>query len=327
MKRIVLIFAVSLLCIGMLFGCSASSKDAAMPESSAYYGGYMADAADSYYEYEPEAPAAVEESKSAWSSNGNTAAAPETPALANRKIIRNANVNVQTLEFDKFIESLDAAINGVGGFVESSNVGGTEYYRRNKLRSATFVIRVPAASLDSFLNTIDGLGNVTSMSTNMRDVTTSYVDSEKHLEALRAEQDALLEILKSATTVEDIITVQDRLSYVKYEIESYESILRSYDDQIDLSTVTLYLSEVEHETVVEPETFGQEVARKFRESLENVGDFFRNLGVFLFGSAPAILVFLAFNGLIVLVVVLCIRGGIKRRAKRRAKKAEQQKAE
>ena len=186
------------------------------------------------------------------------------------------------------------------------------------------MIRIPADSLDAFLDTVDGLGNVTSMSTSMRDVTTNYVDSEKHLEALRTEQDARLEILKSATTVEDIITVQDRLSYVKYEIESYESILRSYDDQIDLSTVTLYLSEVERETVVEKETFGQEVGRRFKESLESVGDFFRDLGAWLFGNAPSIVVFLVFNGVIVLIIVLSIKGGIKRRAKRRAKKLEEQ---
>ena len=316
MKRIPLLFVALLLTVGLLFGCSAV-KNAAAPE--AYYGGYAADMADSYYE----SPVAPEEAKGSWASNDSAVPQVDTTALANRKIIRNATVNVQTLEFETFIEKLNAAINGVGGFVESSNVGGQEYYNRSRMRSATFVIRVPAASLDAFLNTIDGLGNVTSMNTSLRDVTTNYVDSEKHLEALRAEQDALLEILKSATTVEDIITVQDRLSYVKYEIESYESILRSYDDQIDLSTVTLYLSEVARETVVEPETFGQEVSRRFAESLEGVGEFFRDLGAWLFGNAPAILVFLTFNGVMVLIIVLAIKGGIKRRAKRRAKKAEQ----
>lgn len=319
MKRFLLIFAAALLAIGMLFGCSAKASRNDAP--AAYYGGYADTAYDGIAEEPMEAPMpASEESKTAFSSNSSNTT--QTNLLANRKIIRNASMSVQTLEFDLFIEKLNDAVNGVGGFIESSNVGGREYYSSRNLRNATYVIRVPAASLDAFLNTVDGLGNVTSLNTNMRDVTTSYVDSQKHLEALRAEQEALLEILKSATTVEDIITVQDRLSYVKYEIESYEGILRTYDDQVDLSTVTLSLYEVEHETVVEPETFGQEVARRFRNSMENVGEFFRNLGAWLFGNAPEIVVFLAFNGVIVLIIVLSIRGGIKRRAKRRAKLTE-----
>ena len=317
MKKIAIILLSVLVLAGAAFGCSAQkSAEAREYNGSGYY-------ADTAAYYEAEAPMATE-AKNAFGGSEAALNSAEIPALATRKIIRNASVNVQTLEFDKFIDALNDAINGVGGFVESSSVGGREYYYRSSMRTANFTIRVPASSLDDFLNTLDGLGNVTSMSTSLRDVTTNYVDTEKHLEALRAEQEALLEILKSATTVEDIITVQDRLSYVKYEIESYESVLRSYDDQIDLSTVTLRLSEVERETVVEPETFSQEVSRRFQESLESVGEFFRDLGAWLFGNAPSIFVFLAFNGVIVLIIVLCVKGGIKRRAKRRAKQAEKE---
>ena len=326
MKRFLLIFVMTLLVAGMLFGCNGRSVKNA--EAPAYGGAYYADAADVAYDEPAEMPAEyAEESKTAFNGSGNVQSDPAAAPLNNRKIIRNANVSVQTLEFDKFLENLDAAIGAVGGFVESSNIGGREYYSRYNLRSATYTIRVPAASLDSFLNTVDGLGNVTSLSTNMRDVTTAYVDSEKHLEALRAEQEALLEILKSATTVEDIITVQDRLTYVKYEIESYESILRTYDDQVDLSTVTLHLNEVEHESVVEPETFGQEVSRRFRDSLENVGYGFRSFGAWLFGNAPEIIVLLVINGAIALIIIFSIRGGIKRRAKRKAKKLAEQNAQ
>ena len=122
-------------------------------------------------------------------------------------------------------------------------------------------------------------------------------------------------------TVEDIITVQDRLTYVRYEIESYEAILRTYDDQIALSTVSLSVNEVEKETPVEKETFGQEVSRRFKESLESVGDFFRDLGAWLFGSAPEIIVVLVFLGVHVLIVILIVKG-IKRRVRKNREKAQ-----
>lgn len=322
MKRTMLVVLSVLLMAAVAFGCAKGASQAAngnhydyaAEEPAAAYEEYAFDEA-----FEP-SPAEVE---TASMTNGK-ADGTQSTALSNRKIIRNADVSVQTLEFDAFLEKLNAQVESFGGFIETSNVGGRTYYNQSKLRNAYLVIRIPAENLDAFLGIVNGLGNVTNCSTGMRDVTTNYIDYEKHLESLRTEQEALLEILKSATTVEDLITVQNRLSEVRYEIESYESIIRSYDDQIDLSTVTLNLTEVERETVVEPETFGQEVSRRFKESMEDVGENLKSFAAGLMGNAPHIVVFLVINGLIALVIVLIIRGSIKSARKRRAKRAEQQ---
>ena len=313
MKRASLIILSVLLLAATAFGCSAKQ---AAPEAN-HSGGYYD--ADAYYADESMyAPAEAE----SVSMSNRTEYKNQSPALENRKIIRNANVTVQTLEFDAFLEKLNEQVESLGGFVETSNIGGRTYYNQTKLRNAYIMVRVPAESLDALLAAVDGLGNVTNMSTGMRDVTTAYIDSEKHLESLRVEQEALLKILESATTVEDLITVQNRLSEVRYEIESYESILRSYDDQIDLSTVEITLNEVERVTVTEPETFWQEVSRRFKDSMEDVGDNLKSFGAGVMGNAPHIVVFLVINGLIALVIVLIIRGAIKSAAKRRARKQQ-----
>ena len=317
MKRIAPILLVLLLVIGASFGCSNKS------ESAAYGGYYYTDEAPAEYYYETAdavaEPAAINTSYAMEPEYGKTAGT--SPALSNRKIIRNANISVETLSFDEFLVQLSATVGEYGGYVESSSVGGRTMRYDHQLRYANYVIRIPADRLDDFLNTVSGLGNVTSVNTSLRDVTTNYVDSEKHLEALRTEQAALLDILSKADTVEDIITVQDRLTYVGYEIESYESILRTYDDQIALSTVTLNISEVERETPVEEETFGDEVSRRFHESLENVGNGFKNFGAWLFGNAPELIVILVILGGLVLIVVLVVKGVKKRIAKKRAKAA------
>lgn len=307
MKRIVIILISALLLVGVAFGCASKSES---PRAESYYN--RNDYADSYYEYggyaeyEPEAYA--EEAKSGMGTvQSSEPFSSTTQALENRKIIRNADVVAQTLAFDAFLEQLGNAVSSVGGYIESSSVSGRTIRNSEQLRTARFTIRVPADKLDAFLNTVSGLGNVTSQSTSLRDVTTSYVDSEKHLEALRVEQDALLEILAKAETVEDIITVQDRLTYVRYEIESYESILRTYDDQIDLSSVSLRVDEVERETPVEEESFGQEVSRRFSENLEDIGDGFKNFAAGFLGSAPTIIITLLILALIALIVVLIVR--------------------
>ena len=112
MKRIIPI-ALALLLLCAVFGCSgkaASQKDSYYEYSSSAY----VDA-----EYAMEAPAEAmndsygfrEESKS------ETATAP---ALSNRKIIRNANMTVETLAFDTFVDQLTAFIGSFGGYVESA---------------------------------------------------------------------------------------------------------------------------------------------------------------------------------------------------------------
>ena len=314
MKRIIPI-ALVLLLLCTAIGCS--NKSAAREGDSYYANSASQYYADAEYEaaYEPEAPA---EAAYGFTNESKTSAS-QSPALSNRKIIRNADLTVETLQFDTFLEELSASVGSFGGYVESSSLGDRGYRNGQQLHYARYTIRVPAEQLDAFLNTVSDLGNVTSLNTGLRDVTTSYVDSEKHLESLRVEQQALLEILAKAETVEDIITVQDRLTYVRYEIESYEAILRTYDDQIALSSVNLTVNEVERETPVEKETFGQEVSRRFNESLTDVGDSCKNFAAGFLGNSPIILVTVLILGLIVLVVVLIIKGTKKHYAKKRAK--------
>ena len=61
----------------------------------------------------------------------------------------------------------------------------------------------------------------------------------------------------------------------------------------------------------------------FSDHVEDVGENLRDLGAWIMGNAPHIVVFLLVNGVIVLIIVLIIRGAVRRSKKRRAKRAEQ----
>ena len=65
----------------------------------------------------------------------------------------------------------------------------------------------------------------------MDDVTLRYVDVDSHKKALETEQERLLALLEKAENVEDIITIENRLSDVRYELENYESQIRLLDNQ------------------------------------------------------------------------------------------------
>jgi hypothetical protein len=165
------------------------------------------------------------------------------------------------------------------------------------------------------------LGNVTYKNLYTRDVTLTYVDLESHVKALRTEQETLMDLLAQAKRVDDIITIQSRLSDVLYEIESYESTLRTFDDQIAYSSVNLSIQEVARETAVEKETASEEIARRFRENWEDVKEGATRFGIDFVSDLPVILVWVVFLGIIVLVVVLLVKGGPKRKAKREKRKA------
>ena len=291
---------------------------------------------DNYYAkteaaYEMEAPAAMAdeayggvEAKAAGKVSTATTAAKENGESANltgnaagRKIIKNGDLSIQTREFDEFLTNLNRSILAVGGYVEASSINGNSY-NKNRMRSADVTARVPAEQLDAFCDQVSELGNVTYKNLYTRDVTLTYVDLVK---ALRTEQQTLMDLLAKAEKVEDIILIQNRLSDVLYEIESYESTLRTFDDQIAYSSVHLGIQEVQRETTVEKETAGQEIARRFKENWEDVKDGFARFGIDFVSDLPIIIVWVVFLGIVVLVIVRIVKGGPKRKARREKRKA------
>ena len=327
MKRNKAIFAILLaLCLAlMLAGCGSKSSSA--PE----YGYYAKSEAAYDTAYQMEAPAAMADEgyrteakaagKVATATNSTTAeSANLTGAAQGRKIIKNGNLSIQTREFDEFMANLNQSILSVGGYVESSSINGNSY-NKNRMRSADITARIPAENLDAFCDQVSDLGNVTYKNLYTRDVTLTYVDLESHVKALRTEQQTLLELLQKAQTVEDIITIQSRLSQVLYEIESYESTLRTYDDQIAYSSVSLSIQEVQRETTVEKETAGQEIARRFRENWEDVKEGAARFGINFVSDLPIIIVWVLFLGIVAFIIVRIVKGGPKRKEKRERKKA------
>ena len=316
-KKIILILTLVLCFCVAAIGCSKSSESYMRPESD--------------YAYEPAYDFTHNGAANAPAEQGETAPVDQSgktsldEILVGRKIIRDAKLSIQALDFDGFMNGILAKLSNLGGYVQTNSVNKNGYGRLYNLRTAELIVRVPADRLDEFLSTVDGLGNVTQRYENVNDVTDSYVDTEARLASLRTEYDTLLGLLERAESLADVITLQDRLSDVRYEIESYEARIRSYDSLIAYSTVTMTISEVERETAVEEESFGQEVKRRFNESLEDIGYGFERFAAWFLGDFPSILLFVILViGLPLVIVLIIIRSAKKRKAKK-LKKAELEK--
>ena len=60
----------------------------------------------------------------------------------------------------------------------------------------------------------------------------AYTDYEARLSSLNTQEERLLDMLSKSEDVETLIALEQRLSDVRYEIESIERSLRNYDMQI-----------------------------------------------------------------------------------------------
>lgn len=312
----------------MAAGAPAAVAEEIAYDDAAYDGGVVLNesARVASYGYET-AEAAAEEpvSEETYVQEGggqDAAAAPQT----SRKLIKTVNINAETEDFDALVPNLQKQVETLGGYIESISVYdvGSYYLEEQevKQRCANLTARVPKEKLDGFLSQVGEQTNVTSRSENVEDVTLQYVDLESHKKALLTEQERLLTLMEQAENVEDIIAIEGRLSEVRYQLESMESQLRTYDNQIDYSTVYLSIEEVRKYSPPQTATVWQRIENGFMKSLSDIGFGIRDFAIGFVVDIPYIVLWIVLIAVAVLIVRILWKVWKKRRAKRAAARGE-----
>ena len=96
------------------------------------------------------------------------------------------------------------------------------------------------------MDTLAGLGTVTSRASSSRDVSQETIDVEARLRTLAASRDRLRDLLSRATTVSEVITVEHELARVQGELESLQGRL----EQLRASSALAELSVSFHQRVI-----------------------------------------------------------------------------
>lgn len=286
-------------------GSGTKSESAAGAHTEAY-------ASDHIYEQEAAVEEAVSEEEAAESGE---------VVSANRKLIKRVNMEIETEEFDILVSSVESKTEALGGYIEDMNLyNGSSLYGQTD-RRVYLTIRIPKEKLDEFVNEVAEVSNVVSRNENTEDVTMQYVDLESHKKALQIEQERLLDLLEQAESIEDIIALESRLSEVRYELESMESELRTYDNLVDYATVTLNINEVERLTPLEEVSDGKRMADGFVRSLQNLMSGLKNFCIGLVINLP----YLIFYGLVILGIVWLIRLLVRKGEKKKQQQKKQTK--
>lgn len=290
MKRL---FALTLALLLLLTGCGAKSESAmeqaapaatmAMPEAA------MEEYAEEEVLYDESA-----------AETGSSTVMPE-----NQKLIRTVYMDAETQSMTDLLEWMDARVAALGGYYEQKSV-----YRRGSrddgsfYHSGDFMIRIPAENLDQFVAQVGDNANVTSTSESTENVTLTYVSTQSRVEALETEQKRLLELLENAETMEDLLTIESRLTDVRWELENYASQLRVLDNQVNYSTIYLSIWEVDEPTVIVERTTWQKIGDGFAENAGDMWNGLVNFFIWIITVIPYLIPLALIGGAVLLVLKL-----------------------
>lgn len=226
--------------------------------------------------------------------------------VSDEKIIRKVYMRIETLEFDDFISNVNSSVEFLGGYIESADINGKSIYGYNDTRSAEMIVRIPRTKLNKFMEQVEGSANVTSKSESTENVTLQYVDTESRKKALEIEQERLFSILEKTETLQDIFTLESRLSSIRYELQNFESKIRTIDNQVDFSTVTMNINEVERITPVKEKKLSmwEEIRQQYSE---NIYEFKEGLKEFFVGFVVNLPYIIIWAIVLVIAIIVCKR--------------------
>jgi len=187
-----------------------------------------------------------------------------------RKIIRNAELALETESPTDGLRKISAAAEQNGGFVVTSEVKQDPTTPGAKPRqTVTVIARVPAMNFNSAIEQIRQAGErVVAEKTTGQDVSEEYLDLEARLRTKKALEQQFLEIMKQARKVQDALDVQNQLSEVRTDIERLEGRRRFLENQSALSTITTTLQMPAPIVAATADGFGTSVKRAFGDSID-----------------------------------------------------------
>jgi hypothetical protein len=200
-----------------------------------------------------------------------------------RKVIYDAEMQLEDAETRATFERLTALVQGSGGFVAAATVQEVDEEDDQPFISMT--VRVPADRLTATLTAIrQEADRVVSESLSSQDVTEEFVDIEAQLRNLRALETELLALLAELRDNTDadpskLLQVFDQIRQTRGEIERLEGRKQLLENLVAMATLdiriapTLASAPIVGEPAWEPLTVAKGALRDTVQALQAVADF------------------------------------------------------
>lgn len=246
------------------------------------------------------------------------------------KIVYTCNINLETLDYDEAYKALKNGIGQFNGFVESEYAQDNDYnwyyedhVRTGATKSVTITARIPSDKYEDFLDSVDSYGKVTSKNSNADNISREYSDVKTVIRSLEIQETRLLDMMKSADTIQDMISVEDRLTQVQTQLNRYKTQLSGMQSDIDYSTVTVYLKEVaEYTPEVKSRTFIDRLKNTVSDSWDGFKGALEHLLFFMILWIPQLIVYVPALFVIVFVFRKIVRFFKKHSGKSQSRKSQ-----
>jgi hypothetical protein len=149
-------------------------------------------------------------------------------------------VSVPSGRINVAVDTLATLAAKEGGFVASSNVVASSNGAPAK---AEVTLRVPQPHFGSLVAAVQKVGHATSVVTNSTDVTSEYVDYESQISALEDSRAQYVAIMKKATTISQILSVQAQLNTIEVELQQLEGQRNVLVNEAAYGTLTIKLNQ------------------------------------------------------------------------------------
>lgn len=242
-------------------------------------------------------------------------------AAIERKIIKNADIDMEAENAEECYASILAYAKQLGGY-ESSCSTNTNDYGSSKYIYIYAELRLPPEKLEEFVGKVGDFGTVTSLDVSSDEITEEYYDLETRMKSKEAALESYYALLEKAETVDEILVIQSRIDGITEEIEAIKGRLRVYDALVSESKVMLSISEY----VVDPPAekdfewdslSGGDVGKLVKNGFLSVCNFVWSLLQWIFIIVVSISPLLLIAGIVLLVVRF-----VKKRAEANGKAAE-----
>ena len=220
-----------------------------------------------------------------------------------RKIIKRAEVYIESLEFDKSLAVLENNVTSFGGYIESSDIYKGEIVNNHKVyRDANFIVRIPKESFESFLDKAGDIGVITNKNVYGEDISGSYFDKEARLKVLKAQEERYIELIGEANNITEVLEVEKYLTEVRGQIESITGYLDKMDELIDYSTVTLSIQEVEETSEESEEGLGGKIVKALKNSINSLKVVGTAIILTLVSILPYLIIFMIIGYIVCMIV-------------------------
>lgn len=311
MKKILSILLIIIMVMSLCVGCSSKS---AMNSEGVISGiGGSATNQDLYFgDVIAGMPAQGVENKPSMDYGNETDISPSpdtgegTENYVEQKIVYSVYTELQTKDLDAALKVLNENIQKYKGYVQSQNqYNNGSIYDKYQRRYVKMTIRIPSENLDAFLSGLENDNMYTlTLNKDSKDYSESYYDKESRINNLKIQEARLLELLEKAADIKTMLDIEERLSNIRYQIETLTKEMNIINSLVNYSTITLNLTEVVKydEIQDEPTTFLERIKEAVKESWKNFTDDSQDFVVGLIYAFPTLVTLSILIAIIVLII-------------------------